>query len=532
MTTTVDAKTLKSLLNDGSELALLDVREEGQFGVAHMLYAIPLPYSTLEMRLGQLVPRRSTRTVLVDAGDGVGARAAARMTALGYSDVAVLDGGVDAWATAGYEVFKGVNVPCKAFGEVVEHAAHTPSIPAEELHALQAAGEKLVVLDGRTPAEFNRMSIPGGISVPNGELVYRVHDFAPDPDTTIVVNCAGRTRSIIGAQTLINAGLPNKVVALRGGTMGWRLAGFELDHGSDRSYGDLSAAAKSQALAYAERMKAHWGVKTVDRATLDAWRGDGNRTTYLLDVRSQQEYEAGHLPGAVFAPGGQLVQSSDQWCATKGARIVLLDDETNVRAVTTAHWLVQMGWEVYALDGGVGDDATETGMPARQTLGLDTLDLEEMDGASVAAGLASGSLALADVDVSAEYIESRLPGAVWGVRPRAEALLAKLAEAPKIVLYSMHETRARLIAFDLQALSDKPIAILSGGRERWVAEGRPVEETPAGTLTEADRIDFLFWVHDRHLGNDQAALDYLAWEEQLPAQIEADGDATYNVITP
>lgn len=532
MTKTVDAKSLKAMLNDGAELALLDVREEGEFGVAHVLYAIPLPYSTLEMRLGVLVPRRTTRTVLIDASDDVGARAAARMAALGYTDVAVLDGGMRAWDAAGYEVFMGVNVPCKAFGEVVEHAAHTPSISAEELHAMKISGEKVVILDGRSPAEFNRMSIPGGVSVPNAELVYRVHDFAPEPDTTVVVNCAGRTRSIIGAQTLINARIPNKVVALRGGTMGWRLAGFELDHGSDRSYGDLSAAARDQALAYADGMKTHWSVKTIDRATLEKWRAEENRTTYLLDVRSQEEFEAGHMPGSVFAPGGQLVQGTDQYCGTKGARIVLLDDETNVRAVTTAHWLVQMGWDVNVLDGGIGADGTETGMPKAPTLGLDQLVLEEMDGAAVADGLAAGTLALAETDVSAEYVESRLPGATWGVRPRAQALLDAMADAPKIVLYSMHETRARLIAFDLQAMTDKPIAILSGGRERWGQEGRPIEPTPDGALKAENRIDFLFWVHDRHLGNDQAARDYLAWEEQLPAQIEADGDATYNITAP
>ena len=531
MVKSVDAKTLKGMISDGAELALLDVREEGEFGVAHMLYAIPLPYSVLEMRLGQFVPRRTTRTVLVDAGDGVGERAAKRMAALSYSDVAVLEGGMPAWGAAGYEVFMGVNVPCKAFGEVVEHAAHTPSISPEELHAMQSGGEKVVVLDGRTPAEFNRMNIPEGISVPNAELVYRIHDFAPDPETTVVVNCAGRTRSIIGAQTLINAKIPNKVVALRGGTMGWRLAGFQLENGTERSYGNLSDAAKSKALDYAADMAARFGVKTVDRATFETWRADDTRTTYVLDVRSQAEYEAGHIPGSVFAPGGQLVQSLDKWCGTKGARIVLIDDDANVRAVTTAHWLVQMGWEVYALEGGIAGDGTETGMPKAPTLGLEALVLEEMDGEAVAAGLAAGELALADTDVSEDYVTDRLPGATWGVRPRAQALLDALSDAPKIVLYSMHETRARLIAFDLQEMTDKPIAILSGGRERWKAEGRPIEPTPADAVSQDDRIDFLFWVHDRHLGNDQAARDYLAWEEQLPAQIEADGDATYNIVT-
>ena len=176
----INAKTLKTMISDGEELAVLDVREEGEFGSGHILYAVPLPYSILEMRLGQLVPHPTTRTVLVDGGNGVGERAANRMNMLGYSRVAILEDGMTAWIEAGYEAFMGVNVPCKAFGEVVEQTAHTPSISPEELHAMQSRGEKVVVLDGRSPAEFNRMNIPGGVSVPNAELVYRVHDFTPD----------------------------------------------------------------------------------------------------------------------------------------------------------------------------------------------------------------------------------------------------------------------------------------------------------------------------------------------------------------
>ena len=249
MTTRIDAKTLKTMITDGEELALLDVREDGQFGECHMLFAVPVPYSILEMRLGAVMRGLATRTVLVDDGDGVADKAAARMAELGFTDVSVLDGGMEAWAKAGYEIFQGVNVPSKAFGEVVEHAAHTPSISAEELQAMFDNGEDVVVVDGRTPEEYNRMNIPRGVSVPNAELVYRIHDLAPSPDTTVVVNCAGRTRSIIGAQTLINAQLPNKVVALRAGTMGWTLAGYELEHGRTDSYPETSPEAFETAKA-------------------------------------------------------------------------------------------------------------------------------------------------------------------------------------------------------------------------------------------------------------------------------------------
>ena len=241
----IDAPSLKAMINDGQELALLDVREHGEYGEGHMLLAVSIPYSVLESEIDARVPRRSVRMVLVDGGDGVAERAAARLTAVGYTDVAILDGGIAAWEKAGYVVFKGENVLSKAFGEVVEHACHTPAISADELQAMFDAKEDIVVLDSRTPAEYKRMSIPNGINVPGAELAYRVHDLAPSPDTLVVVNCAGRTRSIIGAQSLINAGIPNRVVALRGGTLGtfrartgaWRQRFIRPDHTGRRSQG-------------------------------------------------------------------------------------------------------------------------------------------------------------------------------------------------------------------------------------------------------------------------------------------------------
>ncbi|MGH6981080.1 MAG: rhodanese-like domain-containing protein, partial [Stellaceae bacterium] len=225
---------VRAMIAEGAEVAILDLREEVAFAAGHLLHARTLPLSRLELRLAALVPRRATRIVLCDGDDGLAARAAALLAGFGYDHVMVLAGGVAAWEKAGFELFSGVNVPSKAFGEFVEHHCGTPNITAEELHRLQAARANLVILDSRPFDEFERVSIPGGIDAPGAELVLRVHDAAPDPATLVVVNCAGRTRSIIGAQSLINAGIPNRVVALRNGTMGWSLAGFPPDHGKDR----------------------------------------------------------------------------------------------------------------------------------------------------------------------------------------------------------------------------------------------------------------------------------------------------------
>ena len=85
-----------------------------------------------------------------------------------------MEGGTPAWEAAGYVLFSGVNVPSKAFGEWVEHHYHTPSIDPAELQAMRESGEHMVILDSRPMDEFRRMSIPGAIDVPGGELVYRL----------------------------------------------------------------------------------------------------------------------------------------------------------------------------------------------------------------------------------------------------------------------------------------------------------------------------------------------------------------------
>src|SRR5215470_13566075 len=248
MPSEIDAFTLKTWLSDGSEIALFDVREHGQYGAGHLFFAVPLPYSRFETGLPALAPNAAVRIVLYDGGDGVAVRAAARAAALGYRNVAVLGGGAAAWRQAGYTLYAGVNVPSKTFGEIVEQRRHTPRLTAQAVAAMRAAGEDFVIVDGRPFAEYSCMNIPGGICCPNGELALRIHDIAPDPATKIVVNCAGRTRSIIGAQTLIDFGVPNEVFALENGTQGWFLAGLELEHGAGRRYPDEMKSRDMEAL--------------------------------------------------------------------------------------------------------------------------------------------------------------------------------------------------------------------------------------------------------------------------------------------
>lgn len=523
----ITAADVKAHLAAGGELAFLDVREAGQYGIRHPLRVVSVPFSVLEARVRNFVPRRSTPVVLLDDGDGVSARAAARLGELGYTDVAVLEDGIEGWAAAGLEIYRGVNVPSKAFGEVVEHRLDTPRIEPAVLHAMRERGENHVVVDGRTPEEFHRMCIPGGVSVPNAELVYRIHELAPDPDTTVVVNCAGRTRSIIGAQALINAGLPNPVVALKGGTMGWRLAGYELEHGCERYQPAVSEAGRAQASLRSDAMRARYDIDEIDWATFAAWQADEGRTTYLLDVRSREEFEAGHLPGSVHAPGGQLVQATDQWCATWGARLVLADDGPMARAVATAHWMKQMEWEVAVLPIDRAGIATERGVA--RAWAPDETGVTRIDAAGLALAIEGGAVTVIDVDESMKYRAGHLPGARWATRARLAPVLAGVAVSDHLVFYSEHETRAWLAARDAVSAGRAAVRVLAGGREGWRAGGRPLEAS-ADTPSDAACIDHLFWVADRHQGNDQAARDYLSWEENLPAQLEAEGEGRFPLV--
>ncbi|NOX51990.1 MAG: thiosulfate sulfurtransferase, partial [Gammaproteobacteria bacterium] len=335
---------LKHLLLGEQEFALIDVREQGAFSKSHLLFAVCVPLSRMELLIGDLVPSKNTTLIIVDdtTSDDLGGRALRLLGELGYSNVLLLDGGITAWQTAGLELFSGVNVPSKAFGEFVEHTYATPRLAAAEVREMLDTGKNMVIVDSRPYEEYHRMNIPTATDMPGAELALRIHDIAPDPETFVVVNCAGRTRSIIGAQSLINAGIPNPVAALKDGTMGWHLAGFELEHGSTRQAAKPSTAGMKKALATAAQVAERFGVQTVTQDVIEQWQQDPKRTTYLLDVRSPVDYANGHVMGYRNAPGGQLVQATDEYVAVKNARLVLADDD-GVRATMTASWLIQMG---------------------------------------------------------------------------------------------------------------------------------------------------------------------------------------------
>ena len=509
------------------EIALLDVREEALHALAHPLFAANLPLGRIELDATTRIPRRSTAIVVFDDGEGLAEPAARRLQSLGYSDVTLLEGGLDGWRAAGGELFQDVNAPSKAFGELVDSRAHTPSLSAQEVKALLDGGADVVVLDARRFEEYRNMNIPGSISVPGAELVLRARALAPRPETQVIVNCAGRTRSIIGTQSLLNAGLPNPVHALRNGTIGWTLAGQALEHDQTRRCGAVDAEIRQQAAQDARRVADRAGVGRINFAELGRLRTQPDRTTYLFDVRTPEEYVAGHVPGFAPAPGGQLVQETEANATVRGARIVLADDD-GARANMTASWLAQMAWEVYVLDGLSAAAFSETGhwqAPRPAPPQVDTVAA-----ATLSARLQQGGTVLLDFNTSANYVNGHIPGAWFVLRSQLARALDSLPAAERYVLTCGNGRLAQYVVGELQLLTGKPVALLEGGTSAWAAAGLPLEV--GATALASPRIDRYRRPYEGSDNAPGAMQAYLDWEYGLVEQLRRDATHGFFVMEP
>jgi rhodanese-related sulfurtransferase len=463
----------------------------------------------------------------VDDGRGIAEQLATWLEGIGCTDVAVLQGGIQAWADAGYVLFSGMNVPSKAFGEWVEHHYGTESVDPPELKAWLDSGRPMVVLDSRTQEEFTRMSIPGGRPMPGGELAYRIGDLAPDPKTLVVVNCAGRTRSILGAESLRRAGIPNKVVALRNGTMGWELAGLRCERGRPERFEPGTPKTLDLALQRAKAFAEESGVGVIGALDLSRFEDDSDRTLYVLDVRDPAEFRAGHRPGSRNAPGGQLVQATDTWIGVRNARIVLVDD-TGVRARMSAAWLRQMGHrDVFVVEGGLEQIRTTGSEPLPVPELAETVPMIDVTGLIALLDSGEGTVVV-DLARSVDFRDGHIPGAHWAVRTRLAALRPLLAEAKHVVLASPDGVLARLAVAEAKGLTGGSVRVLDGGTDAWRAFGRPLVKDRMNPPDDAC-IDFYLRPYDRNSGVEEAMNAYLTWEIDLVNEITRDGTIAFGV---
>jgi rhodanese-related sulfurtransferase len=505
---------LAALMEGKAPHAVLDLRERGAYERGHIFRATALPRCRLETRLPSLVTAPSTPLALYDEDGSLSPLAAATLGTMGYGDVRILEGGLAAWRDAGGLVVQGLNVPSKVFGERVLHQMGTPEITPHELQERIASDADMVIVDARTPEEYARGCVPGAWSVPGGELVLRIAGLLKGPATTVVVHCGGRTRSYIGAESLRRMGLPNPIVALRNGTMGWQLAGLELERGAKRRLPRVSPEGRALAETVAQRVAAEEGVRLIAPEELrELLKRAGRENLNVLDVRTESEYAEGHVAQAIWAPGGQVIQAADEYIAVREADIVLVCDGL-ARSVMTAAWLGRMGFpKVCALAGGVpawerSGGAMATGRPVVSPWGYEAARAAVP---TVGPGPLGDALVLS-VDPSDVYARGHLPGAGWLCRSRLERVIEGVEpdRTRSIVVSCADGVQSTLAAQTLASLGYGEARVLAGGTRAWAEVGLALERGLERLLDEPD--DVVLKPYDR----GRAAMeDYLAWEEAL-----------------
>lgn len=512
---------LRGLWSDAGEFALIDAREEALFARGHLFSATNIPLSRMEILISAAVPRKQTRIVLSDDDDGLAERARQRLGRLGYERVEILLGGLPLWQLSGGALFSGMHVPSKSFGEVVERDLRTPAVTASELREMIGANSNLLLLDARPMGEHRDFCIPGAISCPSVEMILRAADGNEYRDRDIVVHCGGRTRAIIGAQTLIDSGKFRSVRALRNGTPGWQFIGEEGERGNTLEM-TLPERASQAALEAAQAIRAGWSIEALDAGQIRHWlAGDGTR--YAIDVRSSDEFEAGHLAGSRHVPGGQLLQTTEQHLVVQNSSIALIDDD-GVRAVTCAMWLRRMGWRRVVTHTIGKDQPLETG-PTDDS-GLDESRFVSADRAFREQG--SSGAQICDLRRSYEFARRHIKGSAFLTRERLADDLEKIDPSRPLILLADDLAYARLVADDARTLG-RSVTVLRGGLEAWVDAGLPTESgcgdmvsRPVDAYLDPDYFDD----PDVRLRECRA---YLSWEIALVDHLDGEPAVRFDV---
>jgi rhodanese-related sulfurtransferase len=517
MNAAISCDDLARLMASAQRFAVFDVRERGEYNQCQIPHTTSLPRSQIEFRVAQLVPDRKVQLIVYDEGGARAPLALTTLTRLGYQHVVILDGGLRAWQSQGRPTLAGVNVPSKAFGERVHHERDVPDLTPEELKSLQDRSTDLIILDVRTPEEYGRFCIPGGINVPGGDLILWVEELKRRNPTNVIVNCAGRTRSIIGAAALRRLGLTN-VRALRNGTMGWVLAGFELEKKPQRPAPPPPAIGRDKAAALARRIAEEESISWI--STLEFSDALQSRSIdYLIDVRSENEFAFGHLPGSISIPGGQAVQRADDFVAIRNGQIVFISNES-ARAVMAAFWYRQMGFShVAVLQGGLRAWAESGAQFEKGSLWKEPMGFEAarqavriVDPPTIEVKRGS-SVLLLDVGTSLDFETAHLPCAKWISRGWLDLKIPELypERTQPIVLTCADGRRSILAALTLGELGYRDVVVLGGGVRAWSAAGFPTEQGVDGCLVECNDVVLSPSIR----GTKEDMQRYLDWELTL-----------------
>ena len=487
-----------SLYEAGSPFALVDARERRDHVDGHWFGSTNIPLSVLTARITRLVPDRDFPIHLLDWQDRASDAAVWCLEQLGYRHVTRCPTSHPGKFGDGF--VKGEYVWSKAFGEVLAHECGLPEVtPADYLDSHRDAR----LFDVRPTAEYNAFTIPGSQSCPNSLLLANLDALRATGEMALL-HCAGRTRSIIGACTLKAAGYDGPFAIFRGGTQAWQLDGFEREFDASTVF-----AAETGDAAATRAILDQWAIpyEMVADDRLESLVNQ-HRASLMFDVSDDAARGVMRRHGIIGLSGTNLIQQTDQAIARYHVPVMLFDHGSGSRAGFAAYWLRAMGFAVRVMLLDDIDALRPAGVPASpppatdwQAVSLDRLIAHRDSGG-----------AIFDLRPSSAFREAHLQGSLWH---NISVLLSDdtPATASPVMIIGRDPAHGSEMA-SLLAQHGWQIA----GMFAWQVTECNGATCPPGHLDSA--IDEAALFAGRHHGNLQDSRDYLAWEEELPGQID------------
>jgi cystathionine beta-lyase len=493
----MSAGLFKKLYQSGVPFALVDCRERRDFVDGHWFGSTNIPLSDLTNNIRRLVPETTFPIHVLDWQTRASHAAIARLKNLGYQAVTIHKTAHPGEMGQGF--VRGEYVWSKAFGEVVAHCANLPEVtPADYIADYQDA----LLFDVRPTAEYRDFTMPGSQSLPNSLLLANA-DALHGTGKMALLHCAGRTRSIIGGCTLKAAGYDGPFAIFKGGTQAWQLDGYEREHNANRIF-----AADSESSHMVETFLKRWHIPFTHiapegRKAFVESHGESLKFDVSDDAATGQRLAF----GVVKISGTNLIQQTDRSIARYHVPVVLFDRGSGSRAAFAAYWLRAMGFSVQVALLAEPFDPEPADEPVITT---PMEPVEPMTHAAFTAAL-DRPVSLLDFRPSSAYRKGHLKTGEWA---NISAVLEADADSakPLLIIADTHAKGVETVAALVQA--GWPIAGIYIWRD---ADFDPAQLVRGGNETPLDESALFA---GRHHGILQDARDYLAWEEDLPAEID------------
>ena len=295
-------------------VVLLDVRTQEEYDSGHIAEALLIPLPELESRLDELNPDDH---ILVYCGSdkySYSVTASEILVAHDFSHVYNIPGGILQWQDEGFPVTPEEPAP----------AGYTDITPAEVNEMLGQPG--VVLLDVRTQREYDSGHIAEALLMPLSELESRLDEL--NPDGHILVYGRSGMRSVTASEILVAHDFSH-VYNIPGGILQWQDEGFPVtwEKPGPASYTDVTPTEASEMLAQP-------GV-------------------VLLDVRTQEEYDSGHIAEAILMPVSELESRLDELNPDDHIVVYCSSDQCN-GSVAASNILVAHDFShVYNIRGGI-----------------------------------------------------------------------------------------------------------------------------------------------------------------------------------